>query len=100
MAAAALSIRSRTAIPTDVGLMWKEAIDRYEKITLVKIELLAQANNVEEILTEIHEREMKFKSHRHDGSRLDKFRSIVSKSLYPIEKVGEIVASAALTVRQ
>ncbi len=99
MATVEQSIRSETAATTDVGVIWKAAIDRYEKIAMVKIETLAKANNVAEILVEIHERETKFKSFRHDGSKTEKFRSLVSKSLGPIEKLSNIVASAALAVR-
>ena len=100
MATVELSIRSKTAATTDVGAIWKAAIDRYEKVTMVKIETLARANNVDEILDEIHGREVKFKGYRHDGSKSDKFRSLVSKSLGPIEKLSNIVALAASTVRQ
>jgi hypothetical protein len=99
MATVELSIRSRADNTTDVGAIWKAAIVRYEEITTVKIESLARANNVEEILDEIHERETKFKGYRHNGSKLDKFRSLVSKSLGPIEKLGSIVAPATLAVR-
>jgi len=95
-----LPVRSRTTVTTDIGAIWKAAIDHYEEITKVKIESLAVANNVDEILEEIHGRETKFKGYRHDGSKLDKFRSLVSKSLGPIEKLSNIAMSAALTVRQ
>ncbi len=100
MATAELSIRSKTAATTDIGAIWRAAIDRYEAITMVKIETLDGANNVDEILDEIHERGTKFKAYRHDGSKSDKFRSLLSKSLDPIEKLSSIVASAASTVRQ
>jgi hypothetical protein len=53
---------------------------------------------VDEILDEIHGRETKFKGYRYDGSKSDKFKSLMSKSLGPIEKLSSIVASAASTV--
>lgn len=90
MATVELSIRSKTAATTDVGAIWKAAIDRYEEITMVKIKTLTGANNVDEILDETQD--------RHDGSISDKFRSLVGKSLGPIEKLSSIVASAASTV--
>jgi ankyrin repeat domain-containing protein 50 len=99
MATIELSIRSKTAVTTDVGALWKAAIDRYEEITTIKIKSLAGANNVDEILDEIRGRDAKFKGQRHDGSKSDKFRSLVSKSLGPIETLSNIVASAALAVR-
>lgn len=85
---------------TDIGTIWKEAIDRYEEITMVKIQSLARAKDVDEILNDVREKETKFKSYRHDDSKLDKFRTLVSKSLSPIEKVGDVIASAASTVRR
>jgi len=58
------------------------------------------ANNVDEILKEVRGKEDKFKGYRHDGSKLDKFRSLVSKSLDPIEKLSNIVAQATVAVSQ
>ena len=66
----------------------------------VKIESLTIANNVDGILDEIHGRETKFKGYRHDGSKADKFRSLVSKSLGPIEKLSSVAASTTSTVKQ
>ena len=82
----------------DVGEIWSTAITRYEQDSMVKIESLARTSNVDEILNIISEREKKFKGYRHDGSRLDKFRTLVGKSLKPVEKLGDIVASAVSTV--
>ena len=84
----------------DVGLIWDEAIHRYEATTMVKIESLAGARNVDEILNAIHERERNFKGYRHNGSKLDKFRTLISKCLNPIDKVGNMVASGASTVKR
>lgn len=78
----------------DVGTIWKAAIDRYETATGTKFTSLASAHNVNDILNEIHERETKFKSSRHDGSKIDKFRTLVSKSLKPIDRMGDAVAQA------
>ena len=100
MATVEPSIRSKTNATTDVGEIWKAAIVRYEKMTTVKIESLVVVDNVDGILDEIRGRETKFKGYRHDGSKLDKFRSLVSKSLDPIEKLSSIVATATSTVRQ
>ncbi|KAF4627731.1 hypothetical protein G7Y89_g10420 [Cudoniella acicularis] len=94
MATVELPIR---ATPNVVGAIWKAAISRYEEITLQKIESFAGVNSADEILDQIHERERRFKGYRHDGSKLDKFRSHVNKSLGPIEKLSNIVASAAST---
>ena len=100
MATVELPIKSEIDAPINFGAIWKVAIDRYEEITMVQMQSLAEANNVDEILNNIHERETKFKGYRHDGSKLERFRSLVRKSLSPIEKVGDMVASAASTVRK
>jgi hypothetical protein len=95
-----LPVESKADANTDIGAVWKAALDRFEKITMVKIESLAGAANVDDILNEIHERETTFKDYRHDGSKLDKFRTLVSKSLDRIDKVGNMVALATSTVRK
>ena len=89
---------SITDATIDVGEIWSTAITRYEQDAMVKIESLARASNVDEILNVIRENEKNFKGYRHDGSRLDKFRTLVGKSLNPIEKLGDMVASAVSTV--
>lgn len=82
----------------DIGAIWQTAIDRYEAITTFKLDSLASATSVEEILSEIREEDTKFKTFRHDGSRVDRFRSLVSKSLRPIEVLSQITAEAASSV--
>ena len=83
---------------TYIGEIWKDAVDQYEKTTTVKLDLLDRASNVDEILTDMREREKRFKDFRHDGSKLDKFRTLLSKSLKPIDVVGDLAASASSTV--
>ena len=100
MTTAELPVESKVGTIIDFGTIWKIAISRYEEITMVKIQSLAEAKDVDEILNDIHNREAKFKGYRHDGSKLDKFRTLVRKSLNPIEKVGNMVASASSTVRK
>ncbi|WEW59218.1 hypothetical protein PRK78_004687 [Emydomyces testavorans] len=87
----------QAGITTDVGAIWKTAIARYEDIAMVKITSLASARNVNDIVRELQERETRFKSRRHDGSKMDKFRSLVCKSLKPIERVCEAVMQAGLS---
>ena len=54
---------------------------------------------MDQVLNDIGEDEGRFKRHRHDGSKSDKFRTLVSQSLAPIQSVGGIVAHATKTVR-
>lgn len=91
-------IHSGPSIDTDIAEIWKTAICRYEETIGTGIESLTKANTLADILNEIHDKESMFKSKRHDGSKTDKFRSLVSKTLYPIEKIGEIVAQASSSV--
>lgn len=85
---------------TYIGGIWKEAVDQYEKTTAVKLESLDRANSVDEILDGMREREKKFKDFRHDGSKLDKFRTLLGKSLKPIDMVGDVAAAASSAVRR
>jgi hypothetical protein len=77
--------------------MWKSAVARYEAIAGVQVQQLAKAENVAQILKDIDDKEAKFTTHRHDGSKLDKFRSLVSQSLAPIQSIADIVAQATKT---
>ena len=85
---------------TYIGEIWKQAVDQYEKTITVKLESLDRANTVDEILDGMREREKKFKDFRHDGSKLDKFRTLLGKSLKPIDVVGDVAAAASSAVRR
>jgi hypothetical protein len=84
---------------TDVGAIWSAAVVRYEATTNIKIQSLAGPKTVDEILIDSKERERSFSRHRHDGSKLDKFRTLLGRSLAPIEMWGDIVTNATKTVR-
>jgi len=84
---------------TDIGAIWSAAVVRYEATTSIKIQSLAGPKSVDEILIDYNDREKNFSSHRHDDSRLDKFRRLLSRSLAPIEMWGDIVTNATKTVR-
>lgn len=83
---------------TDVGAVWRAAVDRYMDITQVDLSLIGPVNNLEDVLGEINKREQLFKRARHDGSKTDKFRSLVSRSLKSIDKVSEVVAQGVSNV--
>jgi hypothetical protein len=88
-------------LETDFSAVWKIAINRYEEIAMVKIQSLAGASSVDEVLSEIHDKEAKFKNFRHDGSKLDKFRTLIKKSLAPIEALsGMVVNSTSMVSNQ
>ncbi|KAL7954774.1 ankyrin repeat-containing domain protein [Trichoderma compactum] len=90
-----LPIRQRTSGPAlVVADIWKEALDSYERVTGTRIDQLQRTTNIDEILSEIGARQSAFSLQRHNGSRLDRFRTIVSESLAPIEAANEIVSQA------
>lgn len=82
-----------------IATIWKTAVNDYERITGVQIQPLATVNDISGVISEINKDETRFKHHRHDGSKLDKFRSLVCQSLTPIEVLSNIVAQAIKTVR-
>ena len=92
------NVQPGSSMESDVEEILRTAICRYETTTGTKLESLAKANTLDDVQNEIRNREALFKSHRHDGSKTDKFRTLVSKSLKPIEKVSEIVAQASSNV--
>lgn len=81
-----------------MAAIWKAAIDEYEEITGIQFETLAAVNHIDGILVQVGLNEANFKLHRHNGSKSDKFRTLVQKSLTPIEKLSNIVAQATKTV--
>ncbi|RSL87145.1 hypothetical protein CDV31_016307 [Fusarium ambrosium] len=93
-----LCLRPKADVTSDVGLIWESAVDRYQAITGEQIQQLARAKSVAQILEDINDNEARFKIHRHDGTKLDRFRTLVSQSLSPIQFVGDIVAQATKTM--
>ncbi|EEP77938.1 predicted protein [Uncinocarpus reesii 1704] len=85
-------------ITTDVGESWKTAISRYEDATSTKITSLTLARSVDDILAEVQDRETRFKERRHDGSKTDRFRTLLHKSLKPLERLCEIVTQSGSSV--
>ena len=92
-------IQSVSGPSTDIGAIWDAAVLRYETTAGIKIQSLAGPASADNILINSKEREKQFTSRRHDGSRLDKFRTLVRKALGPIEMWGDIVTNATKTVK-
>lgn len=89
---------SPAILATDAGLMWKAAVEQYEKIAQVSISSLESADNVEQIVSLIREKKSKFDARRHDGSKLEKLRSLVKKSLTPIQLLNDVASKATKIV--
>lgn len=85
--------------PSELGLLWQEAVDRYTQIVENEYILATrQSATIGGILAEIGEMESTFGKQRHDGSKRAKFRSLVSESLAPIQALGEMAAHASKAV--
>ncbi|KAG9388103.1 Goodbye multi-domain protein [Pyrenophora tritici-repentis] len=83
---------------TDVGEIWSATVVRYEATTGVRIQSLVGPKSVDEILIDFKDKENIFAGRRHDGSRVDKFRSLVRKSLGPIEMWGKVITNATKNI--
>ncbi|KAL8367153.1 hypothetical protein RB599_010243 [Gaeumannomyces hyphopodioides] len=79
----------------DTSKIWKAAIDQYEKIAGVRIATLNGVNTIEDILKEVRTSEKTFLRRRHNGSRSDRFRTLLSQSLDSIQRLLEVAAQAS-----
>lgn len=82
---------------TNVGSIWERALKSFESDN-PHLENLEKAHSVVEVLSEIRAKESSFKHFRHDKSKLDKFRTLVRKSLEPVDTLCNIGSSAASDV--
>ncbi|KAB5560309.1 ankyrin repeat-containing domain protein [Coniochaeta sp. 2T2.1] len=78
----------------DTSEIWRAAIDQYEKTTGVRITALNGVNSIEGILAEVNMNEKRFMRRRHNGSKSDRLRTLLSQSFRPIEQL-LIVATQA-----
>ncbi|KAH7216441.1 hypothetical protein BKA60DRAFT_65836 [Fusarium oxysporum] len=82
---------------SDISLLWQSAIDRYKAITGKEVDL-KRTTNVQQVLDTIEDKEENFKWRRHDGSKIDKFRTLVKEALAPIQLIGDIIVNATKTM--
>ncbi|RMZ72366.1 ankyrin repeat [Pyrenophora seminiperda CCB06] len=82
---------------TDIGAIWSAAVERYEATTNKKVQSLDRPKSVDEILVDFQYKEKTFTNRRHDGSRLDKFRTLLRRGLAPIAMWGDIISNATKT---
>ena len=84
---------------SDLELIWNEAINNYTSITGNDNGItMGRTASISEVLTELDEMRKSFSNRRHDGSKRDKFRSLVRDSLTPIQVLSEIAAHASKAV--
>ena len=90
---------SQAGPPTDVGQLWNAAVKRFEDALSIQIQDLTPARSISDVLQDIRTKDAAFKARRHDGSKTDKFRTLVNKGPGPIEQCSDILASATSTMR-
>ncbi|EMT70529.1 Ankyrin repeat domain-containing protein 50 [Fusarium odoratissimum] len=62
------------------------------------LQLFDRAGLKLQVLDTIEDKEEKFKWRRHDGSKIDKFRTLVKEALAPIQLIGDIIVNATKTM--
>ncbi|CAH0054414.1 unnamed protein product [Clonostachys solani] len=82
--------------PSELGLLWERAIERYIQITGNNhIIAMRHSASIGGVLTEVEEMDKLFKHKRYGGSKLTRFQTLVSGSLAPIQRLGGIAAYAS-----
>jgi len=82
----------------DAVQIWKAALDEYQRITGVRLQTLDSVSNIDDLLAQVNKDEEKFNRYRHNGSKFDRFRTLIRHSLGPIGELGNIVTQAAKAV--
>jgi fungal STAND N-terminal Goodbye domain len=77
---------------SEIGELWRVAVDRYEQNTGTKIKLFPPATSVDDILDTVKGKEKSFRFHRHNASGFDEFRTLLAKAMQRIDKVSKVVA--------
>lgn len=82
----------------DVPRMWANAVLRYEGLTETKLPRPGSIKTIPQLLEETLSANNRFKSYRHDGSKLAKLRTSVSRCLGPLQQLGNLVTQATKSV--
>jgi hypothetical protein len=87
--------------PSQIGELWEEAKRRYEANVgpLTELSALGNVATVQTILDEVGKKAATFKQSRHDGSKTDRLRRALSRSLPMVQTLSEIGAQASKAVR-
>lgn len=83
--------------PSELAQIWEMAVARYNETSGFQLEEPA-TRNVDGILAMLHEKDELFKSYRHDGSKVDKFRSLLSSILTPVQMLSDVASKAVTAV--
>lgn len=98
MATANTTTPSNPDATTDMEEAWRAAVQRYEQNTLKKITILPSATSVDDIMNTVKGQQTLFSNHRHDKSKFDKLRTLLTKVMNRIDLVCDLVAQPSVNV--
>lgn len=65
---------------------------------MTQVDFLPSATSVDDLVDALSDKESSFKKFRHNGSKSDKFRMVLTKFMKRINFVSDVVAQAAVNV--
>ncbi|KAM0813893.1 putative Ankyrin repeat-containing domain protein [Seiridium cardinale] len=89
-----LAVRPASDSRQGLGSMWTTALAQYEELTGTRPSISDELESLEEFVKETAQMQAKFEKFRHDDSKHDRLRSLIARSLGPIQLLGNIVARA------
>ncbi|PGH06161.1 hypothetical protein GX51_02549 [Blastomyces parvus] len=84
------------AIPSDVSLLWKQALDKYRESTGKDLQKVPRFTAVEDILKDAELQQTTFNKFRHDGELIDRLRSSIARNINYLGSLKFLVDGAAL----
>ncbi|KLJ13644.1 hypothetical protein EMPG_11426 [Blastomyces silverae] len=83
-------------IPSDVSLLWQQALARYRESTGKDLQKVPRFTSVENILKDAELQQTTFNRFRHDGELIDRLRSSVARNVNYLGSLRFLVDGAAL----
>jgi hypothetical protein len=82
-------------LPTDISLLWQEALVKYQKQTGINLGPSGKNVNVAMIIADQDAQLKTFNTFRHDGGKVDKLRSLASRNVDIIQGIAKHIGDAA-----
>ncbi|EEH16587.1 hypothetical protein PABG_06674 [Paracoccidioides brasiliensis Pb03] len=82
--------------PSDVSLLWQQALDKYQESTGKNLKQIPSFGRVEDILADAELQQSMFSTFRHNGEMGDRLRSSVARNASFLESLRFVVDGAAL----
>jgi hypothetical protein len=83
-----------------VALLWTEAVQRFEAETRTSISTPGSITSLDELIASLADKHSSFKIRRHNGSRLERLRTLAARALEPIRAISDVLAQATKLVRE